>query len=160
MAVRVQKEDFDVGAEIRRLTAERTDIGAVVTFTGVVRGEAKGQPISSMTLEHYPGMTERELARVEDEARSRWPLQASLIIHRIGELKPGDNIVLVITASAHRHAAFEAAAFLMDYLKTRAPFWKKETGPDGAGHWVDARESDEAALERWRSSEALSPTRA
>lgn len=151
MAVRVQKEDFDVGAEIRRLTAERTDIGAVVTFTGVVRGDANGQPISSMTLEHYPGMTEQELARVEDEAHSRWPLQASLIIHRVGELKPGDNIVLVITASAHRHAAFEAAAFLMDYLKTRAPFWKKETGLNGAGHWVDARESDEAALERWRS---------
>jgi molybdopterin synthase catalytic subunit len=151
MAVRVQREDFDIGAEIRRLTADRTDIGAVVTFTGIVRGEARGQPISSMMLEHYPGMTEQELARVEDEARKRWPLQASLIIHRIGDLKPGDNIVLVITASAHRHAAFEAAAFLMDYLKTRAPFWKKETGPDGTGHWVDARESDEAALERWRS---------
>lgn len=151
MTVRVQREDFDLGAEIRRLTADRTDIGAVVTFTGVVRGEAKGQPISSMALEHYPGMTEQELARVDDEARNRWPLQASLIIHRIGDLKPGDNIVLVITASAHRHAAFEAAAFLMDYLKTRAPFWKKETGLDGAGHWVDARDSDEAALERWRS---------
>jgi molybdopterin synthase catalytic subunit len=151
MAVRVQREDFDIGAEIRRLTADRTDIGAVVTFTGIVRGEARGQPISSMMLEHYPGMTEQELARVEEEARKRWPLQASLIIHRIGDLKPGDNIVLVITASAHRHAAFEAAAFLMDYLKTRAPFWKKETGPDGTGHWVDARESDEAALERWRS---------
>lgn len=151
MAVRVQREDFDIGAEICRLTTDRTDIGAVVTFTGIVRGEARGQPISSMMLEHYPGMTEQELARVEEEARKRWPLQASLIIHRIGDLKPGDNIVLVITASAHRHAAFEAAAFLMDYLKTRAPFWKKETGPDGTGHWVDARESDEAALERWRS---------
>lgn len=151
MTVRVQREDFDLGAEIRRLTAGRTDIGAVVTFTGVVRGEAKGQPISSMALEHYPGMTEQELARVDDEARNRWPLQASLIIHRIGDLKPGDNIVLVITASVHRHAAFEAAAFLMDYLKTRAPFWKKETRTDGAGHWVDARDSDEAALERWRS---------
>lgn len=151
MTVRVQREDFDLGAEIRRLTADRTDIGAVVTFTGVVRGEAKGQPISSMALEHYPGMTEQELARVDDEARNRWPLQASLIIHRIGDLKPGDNIVLVITASVHRHAAFEAAAFLMDYLKTRAPFWKKETRTDGAGHWVDARDSDEAALERWRS---------
>ena len=150
MAVRVQREDFDIGAEIRRLTAERTDIGAVVTFTGIVRGESGGQPISSMMLEHYPGMTEQELARVENEACKRWPLQASLIIHRVGELKPGDNIVLVITASAHRHAAFEAAAFLMDYLKTHAPFWKKETGPDGTGHWVDARESDEAALERWR----------
>lgn len=151
MAVRVQREDFDVGAEIRRISADRTDIGAVVTFTGVVRGEAKGQPIASMALEHYPGMTEQELARVEDEARSRWPLQASLVIHRIGALKPGDNIVLVVTASAHRHAAFAAAGFLMDYLKTRAPFWKKETGPDGTGHWVDARDSDEAALERWHS---------
>ncbi len=151
MAVRVQREDFDVGAEIRRLTAERRDIGAVVTFTGLVRGEAKGQPITSMTLEHYPGMTEAELARVEAEAQSRWPLQASLIIHRTGELKPGDNIVLVITASAHRHAAFEAAEFLMDYLKTRAPFWKKETAPDGTGQWVDARDSDETALERWQA---------
>lgn len=151
MAVRVQREDFDVGAEIRRLTAERRDIGAVVTFTGLVRGEAKGQPITSMMLEHYPGMTEAELARVEAEAQSRWPLQASLIIHRTGELKPGDNIVLVITASAHRHAAFEAAEFLMDYLKTRAPFWKKETAPDGTGQWVDARDSDETALERWQA---------
>jgi len=151
MGVRVQREDFDVGKEIDRLTAERTDIGAVVTFTGRVRGEANGQPISSMTLEHYPGMTEQELTRVEAEARERWPLQASLIIHRIGELKPGDNIVLVVTASAHRQAAFEAAEFLMDYLKTRAPFWKKEAGPDGRGTWVDARDSDEAALERWQS---------
>ena len=151
MGVRVQREDFDVGKEIDRLTAERTDIGAVVTFTGRVRGEANGQPITSMTLEHYPGMTEQELARVEAEACERWPLQASLIIHRIGELKPGDNIVLVVTASAHRQAAFEAAEFLMDYLKTRAPFWKKEAGPDGRGRWVDARDSDEAALERWQS---------
>lgn len=151
MGVRVQREDFDVGKEIDRLTAERTDIGAVVTFTGRVRGEANGQPISSMTLEHYPGMTEQELARVEAEACERWPLQASLIIHRIGELKPGDNIVLVVTTSAHRQAAFEAAEFLMDYLKTRAPFWKKEAGPDGRGRWVDARDSDEAALERWQS---------
>jgi len=151
MGVRVQREDFDVGKEIDRLTAERTDIGAVVTFTGRVRGEANGQPITSMTLEHYPGMTEQELARVEAEACERWPLQASLIIHRIGELKPGDNIVLVVTTSAHRQAAFEAAEFLMDYLKTRAPFWKKEAGPDGRGRWVDARDSDEAALERWQS---------
>lgn len=151
MGVRVQREDFDVGKEIDRLTAERTDIGAVVTFTGRVRGEANGQPITSMTLEHYPGMTEQELARVEAEACERWPLQASLIIHRIGELKPGDNIVLVVTTSAHRQAAFEAAEFLMDYLKTRAPFWKKEAGPDGRGTWVDARDSDEAALERWQS---------
>jgi molybdopterin synthase catalytic subunit len=151
MAVRVQREDFDVGAEISRLTAGRSDIGAVVTFTGLVRGNSTGRPVAAMTLEHYPGMTEAELARVEAEAQARWPLQASLIIHRIGELKPGDNIVLVVTASAHRHAAFKAAEFLMDYLKTRAPFWKKEADPDGRGSWVDARESDEAAAERWHS---------
>lgn len=149
MAVRVQAEDFDVSREIAALTSGRTDIGAIVTFTGTVRGEAKGRPIVSMTLEHYPGMTEAELERVETEARGRWPLDASLIIHRYGELKPGDNIVLVITASRHRHAAFEAAEFLMDYLKSRAPFWKKETTSDGTGHWVDARETDEAALARW-----------
>jgi molybdopterin synthase catalytic subunit len=150
MAVIVQREDFDVGAEVQRLTTGRTDIGAIVTFTGLVRGEAMGQAISAMTLEHYPGMTERELTRVEEEARARWPLQASLVIHRYGELKPGERIVLVVTASAHRQAAFEAAEFLMDYLKTRAPFWKKEAGPDGTGQWVDARDSDESALERWR----------
>ncbi len=151
MSVRVQREDFDVGAEVRALSAGRTDIGAVVTFTGLVRGEAKGQPITSMTLEHYPGMTEQELARVEAEAAERWPLQASLVIHRYGDLKPGDNIVLVVTASAHRQAAFDAANFLMDYLKSRAPFWKKETGADGEGQWVDARDSDAAALDKWKS---------
>jgi molybdopterin synthase catalytic subunit len=150
VTARVQREDFDIGAEVKRLTAGRTDIGAIVTFTGIVRGEAGGKAIAAMSLEHYPGMTESELTRVEAEAGARWPLQASLIVHRYGELSPGDNIVLVITASAHRHAAFEAAAFLMDYLKTRAPFWKKETGPDGEGVWVDARPSDDTALERWR----------
>lgn len=149
MAVRVQREDFDVGAEVRALTAGRHEIGGIVTFTGTVRGEAKGKPITSMTLEHYPGMTEAELERVEGEARQRWPLSASLVIHRYGELHPGDNIVLVVTASAHRHAAFEAAEFLMDYLKTRAPFWKKETAAGGSGGWVDARESDDTALARW-----------
>ena len=149
MAVRVQTDDFDVSRETAALTAGRTDIGAIVTFTGTVRGEAKGRPLVAMTLEHYPGMTEAELARVEAEAGRRWPLEASLIIHRHGELKPGENIVLVITASRHREAAFEAAAFLMDYLKSRAPFWKKETGPDGEGRWVDAREADETALTRW-----------
>jgi len=154
MAVRVAAEDFDVGAEVRRLTAGRTDIGAVVTFIGTVRGEANGRPIVAMTLEHYPGMTEAELRRVESEALARWPLSASLIVHRIGELRPGDNIVLVVTASAHRHAAFEAAEFLMDYLKTRAPFWKKETGADGEGVWVDARESDDRALARWSAGRA------
>jgi molybdopterin synthase catalytic subunit len=145
----VQAEDFDVGRETSALTAGRTDIGAIVTFTGTVRGEAKGRPIVSMTLEHYPGMTEAEMERVEAEAHARWALDATLIIHRHGELKPGDNIVLVIAASRHRHAAFEAAAFLMDYLKSRAPFWKKETASDGTGRWVDAREADDAALARW-----------
>jgi len=154
MAVRVQMEDFDVGAEIKALTGDRTDIGAVVTFTGTVRGNTPDHPIASMTLEHYPGMTEAELARVEAEAFARWPLEASLIIHRYGTLKPGDNIVLVITASAHRQAAFQAAEFLMDYLKSRAPFWKKEQGADGQGKWVDARECDDEAVARWQIDSA------
>jgi molybdopterin synthase catalytic subunit len=149
MAVRVQEADFDLGAEVTRLTAGRTDIGAIVTFIGTVRAENDGTAIAGMTLEHYPGMTERELARVEADAARRWPLQASLIVHRVGALKPGNNIVLVVTASAHREAAFEAAAFLMDYLKTRAPFWKKEVGPEGRERWVEARHSDETAAERW-----------
>jgi molybdopterin synthase catalytic subunit len=149
MAVRVQREDFDVGAEISRMQRGRTDIGAVVTFTGLVRGEAGGRKLASMELEHYPGMTEAELSRVEEDARSRWPLQDSLVIHRYGKLEPGANIVLVVTASAHRQAAFEAAEFLMDFLKTRAPFWKREKGEDGSGTWVDAREGDDAAAARW-----------
>ena len=149
MSVRVQHEDFDVAAEVRRLTAGDIDIGAVVTFIGTVRGGGKQTALASMTLEHYPGMTEAELERIEAEARARWPLAASLIVHRVGELKPGDNIVLVVTASRHRQAAFAAAEFLMDYLKTRAPFWKKETAADGSGAWVDARDSDDAALARW-----------
>ena len=153
MAVRVQQQDFDIAAEVRQLIAGDTDIGAVVTFTGTVRGGDKGAPLASMTLEHYPGMTEAELARIEAEAHARWPLAASLVVHRVGELRPGDNIVLVITASRHRQAAFEAAGYLMDYLKTRAPFWKKETAIDGSGGWVDARDSDDAALLRW-SAEA------
>jgi molybdopterin synthase catalytic subunit len=149
MSVRVQAEDFDIGVEMARLTAGRVDVGAVVTFTGTVRGGSGDAALTSMTLEHYPGMTEIELVRVEAEAIARWPLAASLIVHRIGELKPGDNIVLVIAASAHRQAAFDACSFLMDYLKTRAPFWKKETGPDGQGQWVDARDSDDAAMGKW-----------
>lgn len=149
MAVRVQAEDFDIGDEVRALQGERTDIGAIVTFTGTVRGDTKAGPITAMTLEHYPGMTEAELARVEAEAHERWPLQGTTIIHRYGDLKPGDNIVLVVAASRHRHAAFEAAEFLMDYLKSRAPFWKKETTSGGDGTWVDARESDDNALKRW-----------
>ena len=149
MAVRVQLEDFDIGAEVRGVAAGNTDVGAIVTFTGTVRGEAKGQPIATMTLEHYPGMTEDELARVEAEALARWPLAGTLIIHRYGALRPGDNIVLVVTASRHRQAAFEAAEFLMDYLKSRAPFWKKEADASGAGSWVDARDADLDAMQRW-----------
>ena len=149
MAVRVQREDFDVGVEVARLTRGTTDIGAVVTFTGTVRGTSKGRSILSMSLEHYPGMTETELARIEAEAHRRWPLAASLIVHRYGDLAPGDNIVLVVTASSHRQAAFEAAEFLMDFLKTRAPFWKKEQTPEGA-RWVESRASDDLAAERWR----------
>jgi molybdopterin synthase catalytic subunit len=151
--IRVQAGDFDVTSETRALIGERTDVGAIVSFTGTVRGIAGGRIISAMTLEHYPGMTEAELARVEAEAQARWPLQASLIVHRYGVLKPGDNIVLVIAASPHRQVAFEAASYLMDFLKTRAPFWKKETGLDGSGDWVDSRDSDAEALQRWGHAE-------
>ncbi len=147
--IRVQAEDFDIGGEVAALIAGRTDIGAVVTFSGLVRDASGSAPVTSMELEHYPGMTEKELARIEAEAHARWPLQATLIVHRIGELKPGENIVLVVAASAHRAAAFEAAAFLMDYLKTRAPFWKREEG-QGEARWVDARESDDQAATRWK----------
>jgi len=150
--ISVQTENFDIGAEIETLRAGRTDIGAIVSFTGAVRDTAKGEDISLMTLEHYPGMTEKELERIEAEANERWPLQASLIVHRYGPMKPGENIVLVVTASPHRRAAFEAAQFLMDFLKTDAPFWKKEAGPDG-GDWVDARESDDDARKRWETPE-------
>jgi molybdopterin synthase catalytic subunit len=147
--IRVQQEDFDVGAEIAKLKAERTDIGAIVTFTGTVRDQDGA--VEEMTLEHYPGMTERELSRIEAEAQARWPLQTSLIVHRYGALKPGDNIVLVVTASEHRDAAFDAAKFLMDYLKTSAPFWKLETGPGGS-HWVEAEANDADAAARWRKT--------
>jgi molybdopterin synthase catalytic subunit len=150
----VQTQDFDAGAEVKALTGGRDDIGAVVTFTGLVRGEAGGEAVSGMTLEHYPGMTESELRRAEDDARTRWPLAETLIIHRVGRLAPGDNIVLVVTASKHRQAAFEAAEFLMDYLKTRAPFWKKEATAGGEGVWVEARESDEGSLSRWQQTKA------
>jgi molybdopterin synthase catalytic subunit len=149
--IRVQQEDFDVGAELARLRAGRTDIGAIDSFIGTVRDQHGA--VSEMTLEHYPGMTESELARIEGEAHARWPLQASLIVHRDGALKPGDNIVLVITATEHRDAAFEGAKFLMDYLKTRAPFWKRESGPAGA-RWVEARTGDEASASRWKKRAA------
>ena len=147
-AVSVQTADFDIAAEIDALTADDRDIGAVVSFTGLVR-EMTGQgAIQTMELEHWPGMTERALEKIVEDARARWPLQGVRVIHRHGPLAPGDRIVLVLTASRHRQAAFEAAEFLMDYLKTRAPFWKKETGPDGA-KWVDAREADDRAADRW-----------
>jgi molybdopterin synthase catalytic subunit len=148
MAVRLQREDFDLGQELRRIRADRRDIGALVSFTGLVRDRQGSTPVAGMDLEHYPAMTQRSLEAIERQAMDRWPLQAALIIHRYGALVPGDQIMMVATASAHRAAAFEAAEFLMDYLKSRAPFWKKETSPEG-DRWVDARESDEAALERW-----------
>ncbi|MBX9864708.1 MAG: molybdopterin synthase catalytic subunit MoaE [Hyphomicrobium sp.] len=151
MTVRVQSEPFDVGAEVAALTAGREDAGGVVTFTGFVRGQADGRDLAVLTLEHYPGMTERELERIDDEARARFDLLGSTVIHRIGALSPGEPIVLVVTAAAHRRAAFEAAEFLMDYLKSRAPFWKKESFRDGSERWVDARDCDSAALERWQS---------
>lgn len=146
MSVRVQSADFDIAAEIDALRSGNHAIGAIVTFTGTVRDPGG---LSNLTLEHYPGMTEAALERIEAEAKSRWSLEASLIIHRHGPLAPGDNIVLVVTASRHRQAAFEAAAFMMDYLKTEAPFWKREDGPDGH-RWVDAAEDDDAARRRWQ----------
>jgi molybdopterin synthase catalytic subunit len=149
--IRVQQDDFDIGAEIAALKAGRSDVGAIVTFTGTVRDQ-QGD-VEQMTLEHYPGMTEAELARIEAEAHARWPLQASLIVHRIGTLLPGDAIVLVVTASEHREAAFEAAKFLMDYLKTSAPFWKRESGPGGA-RWVEADAKDDSAATRWKKRAA------
>jgi molybdopterin synthase catalytic subunit len=149
--IRVQPEDFDIGAEIAALKQGRTDIGAIVTFTGTVRDQEGA--VEEMALEHYPGMTEAELGRIEREANARWPLQASLIVHRYGTLKPGDNIVLVVTASEHRDAAFEAARFLMDYLKTRAPFWKREQGPAGA-RWVEASKGDDSAAAQWKRTRA------
>ena len=146
--IRVQHQDFDVGAEIAALRNGRTDVGAIAAFVGLVRDHAGGREVTSMTLEHYPGMTEKELARIEAEARERWPLLDCLIVHRVGRLSPGDNIVLVITSSEHRHAAFEAAQFLMDYLKTTAPFWKSEENGEQR-QWVSPRDADDAAAERW-----------
>jgi len=146
--IRLQSADFDVGTEAALLTRGRTDIGAVVTFTGICRGEEAGAPVSAMKLEHYPGMAEAEIARHVAEAETRWPLLGATIIHRYGRLLPGDNIVLVATASSHRGAAFAAAEFLMDYLKTRAPFWKKIERADSVS-WVDAKSSDDVATDRW-----------
>ncbi|WP_340108411.1 molybdopterin synthase catalytic subunit MoaE [Pikeienuella sp. HZG-20] len=145
MAVRVQSADFDLGAEAAALVGDDGETGGVVTFAGYVRGG----DVRAVTLEHYPGMTESALAGIEREARARWPLTGVVIIHRIGRLLPGDQIMMVATASRHRAAAFEAAEFLMDYLKTGAPFWKKEETTAGGARWVDARETDEAAAARW-----------
>ena len=146
--IQLQIEDFDVGEEITALIADQTATGAVATFTGYVRGE---DGLSALTLEHYPGMTEREIARIVDEAEKRWSISALTIIHRVGRLEPGDRIVLVAVAASHRGAAFEACEFLIDFLKTRAPFWKQEERGEEAG-WVEARQSDDAAVERWRKS--------
>lgn len=146
--IRIQREAFDVGREIAALTAGNTRIGGVASFVGLVR-DLGG--LRSMTLEHYPGMTERQLELIDAEAHRRWPLEASLIVHRYGRLEPGDPIVLTITASAHRQAAFDSCNFLMDWLKTEAPFWKREEGEDGE-RWVDARADDDAARERWRET--------
>jgi molybdopterin synthase catalytic subunit len=153
MAVRLQREDFDAAAEAAALTRGRSDTGAVVTFTGICRDHEAGQGVTALTLEHYPGMAEREIERHVDEAKARWSLLGVTVIHRYGRLVPGDNIVLVVTASTHRAAAFEAAEFLMDYLKARAPFWKQEERAQGTA-WVEAKQTDDAAAERWdRSSE-------
>lgn len=148
MTVRVQTADFDVGAELASLYQHQTATGAVASFLGLVRAHNEGEAVSALALEHYPGMTEKALLAIELEACARWPLLDVLVIHRVGELALGDRIVLVGVSSAHRAAAFEACEFIMDYLKTRAPFWKRETTPEGA-RWVDARESDTAAADRW-----------
>jgi len=152
VAVRVSTSDFDISAEMARLTSSDTGIGGVALFVGKVRDHKEGEALVELVLEHYPGMTEAELERIEAEAQRRFELSASLIVHRVGALKPGDNIVLVIACASHRQNAFAAAEFLMDYLKTRAPFWKKEVLANGEGHWVDARESDETAAATWETT--------
>ena len=146
--IRLQREPIDVAGEMKKLTGGRKGIGAVVTFTGVCRADENGAPIAALTLEHYPGMAEMEIARHVEEAQARWPLLAALVIHRHGRILPGEDIVLVATASSHRQAAFAAAEFLMDYLKTRAPFWKQVEKPSGTT-WVDAKVTDDFAADRW-----------
>lgn len=147
--VSVQHEDFDVGAEIARLGEGRLDVGAVASFVGLVRDANDGSGVRAMTLEHYPGMTERALEKIVREAEARWQLLGVTVIHRVGPLSPTDPIVLVAVASAHRQEAFQACEFIMDYLKTRAPFWKKEVTPEGE-RWVDARDSDDQSAARWQ----------
>ena len=150
--IKVQSEDFDIGGEISRMTKDNTAIGGLSCFVGLVRDIADESTINSMTLEHYPGMTERQLETLEAEARQRWPLQDVLIIHRFGELLPGDQIVLVVTASSHREASLQSCAFLIDWLKTKAPFWKLEDTQAGP-KWVAAREDDDKAADRWEKSD-------
>ena len=149
VTIRIQQADFDIAQEMAALTKARTDIGAVVSFSGICRGSEGSEPIAALTLEHYPDMAEAEIARHAETAMSRWPLTGLTVIHRVGRIAPGENIVLVLTASQHRQAAFHAAEFLMDYLKTRAPFWKLEERKSGAV-WVEARESDDESVRRWR----------
>ena len=152
MTVRVQQADFDVGAELTALRAGDARVGALASFVGLVRDVSHGTGVAEMTLEHYPGMTEKALEAIVAEAKARWDIYATLVIHRVGPLKPCDQIVLVAVTSAHRGEAFAACEFIMDYLKTRAPFWKRETTPDGA-RWVDARETDDTAAARWQTAE-------
>ena len=151
VTIRIQESDFDVTREIAALTAGRNDIGAVVSFTGICRGSEDGADITALTLEHYPGMAEAEIARHAETAMARWPVTGISVVHRVGRITPGENIVLVVTASKHRQAAFEAAEFLMDYLKANAPFWKRVDGRDGT-NWVEARDHDDAAAARWTKS--------
>jgi molybdopterin synthase catalytic subunit len=150
-AVRIQQADFDIASEIAALTAGRSDVGAVVSFTGICRGSEDGDDIAALTLEHYPGMAEAEITRHADEAMSRWPLSGIRVVHRVGRIVPGENIVLVVTASKHRQAAFEAAEFMMDYLKANAPFWKSAEAA-GTRKWIEARDHDEDAAQRWTKS--------
>lgn len=151
MTIRIQQADFDIGREIAALTLDRKDIGAVVSFSGICRDSEGSEAIAALTLEHYPGMAEAEISRHAETAMSRWPLTGLTVIHRIGRITPGENIVLVLTGSAHRQAAFEAAEFLMDYLKANAPFWKREESPKGTS-WIEARDHDDAAAARWTKS--------
>ena len=151
VTIRIQQADFDIAREIAALTNGRTDIGAVVTLSGICRGNEDGEAIAALTLEHYPGMAEAEIMRHAETAMSRWPLTGLTVIHRVGRIAPGENIVLVLTASQHRQAAFQAAEFLMDYLKANAPFWKRQESAAGTS-WVDAASHDDAAAARWTKS--------
>ncbi len=148
--IRIQREDFDAAAESRLLVEGRSDVGAVVTFTGLCRSESG--TLDALELEHYPGMAEAQIRRIAEEASARWPLSGLTVIHRYGRIAPGDNIVLVVAASSHREAAFDAASFVMDFLKTEAPFWKKEHRSEGAAAWVEAAARDDARKDRWQST--------